>query len=1057
MYLRKSDMMDWLKRLFFHYEDEEEEIEWEDNKNKKKKQEATNDDYIEMETRVAYQYPRNNRSNIETPKTFSNRKQGTRPVKKLPISEIQNSLYERYPKLKEIHNRSTVKQENKGTKPIEKPVFEKKEIQQKPKVEKQQTKQPEKPKIGSRRFRPTEVPSPIYGFQKRVKEREEPKVADVVEFELSSFESSPSKTDEKQQMKENDRQTNDRHHLGVNITQDLALVNDTKLNENIDNLDLEKDSQGETTKFVEIEGPNETIDQFEKDSNLQGETEDFNSVIEESSQNVYEDVKQETIVTQFDNELIESEESLIDETLEYVRESLITGNDQHDPTGEVEEQDEFEVIVPVIEESNQSVHDDVEHATNVVQSESEVASIDRTEDSVHESVQIIENDQCDNETEEEPSLIEEISEQSEIVHEKIEYEADAIEIELTKSVSEETSHVIENEAIDDVEIEDENVIVDNENHDFTESDVGSFEQSEENHEPSTEDLKNSEEQETRQPTTKRHIPFNVIMLKSDREKLKRKQEAIKARNQFLQRQTETKQEVPKQETQQINDEQQTESQQSNDINEQKNSANHEVAATKIEENDKIVSYENYEFPSREFLQLRQIEQSDEDWIEKQREILDQTLKSFNVGAKVVNVSVGPAVTRFELSPDMGVKVSKITSLTDDIKLSLAARDIRIEAPIPGKHTIGIEVPNRKARPVFLREIIDRPAFIEAESPLTVGLGLDITGKPIMTDLKKMPHGLIAGATGSGKSVSINTFIVSLLYKARPDEVKLLLIDPKMVELAPYNGIPHLISPVITNVKAATQSLKWAVEEMERRYELFAHLGVRDISKFNEKADDKHRLPYIVIIIDELADLMMMAPADVEEAIARIAQKARACGIHLLIATQRPSVDVITGLIKANVPTRIAFSVSSQIDSRTILDVSGAERLLGKGDMLFIENGTSKPIRIQGAFISDEEIEKVVDHVRTQGEPDYLFEQEELMKKSDFEEQDELLFDACKFAVEQGHISTSSLQRQFRIGYNRAARMIDMMEEKGIITESKGSKPRDVLITEQDLEKLNGLN
>src|SRR5690606_34137622 len=261
------------------------------------------------------------------------------------------------------------------------------------------------------------------------------------------------------------------------------------------------------------------------------------------------------------------------------------------------------------------------------------------------------------------------------------------------------------------------------------------------------------------------------------------------------------------------------------------------------------------------------------------------------------------------------------------------------------------------------------------------------------------------------------------------------------------------SPVITNVKAATQSLKWAVEEMERRYELFAHLGVRDISKFNERADNKHRLPYIVIIIDELADLMMMAPADVEEAIARIAQKARACGIHLLIATQRPSVDVITGLIKANIPTRIAFSVSSQIDSRTILDVSGAERLLGKGDMLFIENGTSKPVRIQGAFISDEEIEHVVEHVRTQGEPDYLFVQEELIKKSDFEEQDELLLEACKFAVEQGNLSTSSLQRHFRIGYNRAARMIDMMEEKGIITESKGSKPRDVLITEQDLEKL----
>lgn len=460
---------------------------------------------------------------------------------------------------------------------------------------------------------------------------------------------------------------------------------------------------------------------------------------------------------------------------------------------------------------------------------------------------------------------------------------------------------------------------------------------------------------------------------------------------------------------------------------------------------------SYSFPPRHLLKEPVKHFSNPDWINEQVAVLNQTFRSFHVAAKVVSTSEGPSVTRFEISPQMGVKVNKITNLTDDLKLSLAAKEIRIEAPIPGKHTVGIEVPNRKRRPVHLREIIDQPDYIQAPSPLTVAVGLDIAGKPVVTDLKKMPHGLIAGATGSGKSVCINTFIVSLLYKARPDEVKLLLIDPKMVELAPYNGIPHLISPVITDVKAATQALKWAVDEMERRYERFAEMGVRDIDRFNERGGEK--LPFIVIVIDELADLMMVAPTDVEDAICRIAQKARACGIHLLIATQRPSVDVITGLIKANVPTRIAFSVSSQVDSRTIIDMSGAERLLGKGDMLFLANGTSKPVRLQGPFISDEEIEAVVNHVQSQGEPEYLFKEDELIKKSDMDDRDELLLEACGFAVENGNISTSSLQRRFRIGYNRAARLMELMEEKGIISEQRGSKPRDVLITETDLQQM----
>ena len=418
---------------------------------------------------------------------------------------------------------------------------------------------------------------------------------------------------------------------------------------------------------------------------------------------------------------------------------------------------------------------------------------------------------------------------------------------------------------------------------------------------------------------------------------------------------------------------------------------------------------NYEFPSIQLLTPPAIVEDNGNWIEELKDILDRTLENFNVGARVVNVTQGPSVTRFEVQPEPGVKVNKITNLSDDIKLSLAARDIRMEAPIPGKHTIGIEVPNKKSRPVFLSEIVNDPEFLRQESPLTAILGLDISGKPIVTDLRKMPHGLIAGATGSGKSVCINTILVSLLYKARPEELKLLLIDPKMVELAPYNRIPHLVSPVITDVKAATAALKWAVEEMDRRYELFAHTGVRDIGRFNELAE-KHKqysdkLPYIVIVIDELADLMMMSPADVEEAICRIAQKARACGIHLIIATQRPSVDVITGLIKANIPTRIAFSVSSQVDSRTIIDMSGAEKLLGRGDMLFLENGSSKPVRLQGTFVSDEEIDEVVAHVRQQSEPHYLFEQEELLKKAQItEDEDELFYEACEFVVEHGGAS-----------------------------------------------------
>ena len=521
------------------------------------------------------------------------------------------------------------------------------------------------------------------------------------------------------------------------------------------------------------------------------------------------------------------------------------------------------------------------------------------------------------------------------------------------------------------------------------------------------------------------VPFNVVMLRQDRVNWENKQSQVEKKT----INEPSIEEVPKQ-----------------PVEEPIQSDNQAV----LDE----PSY--YQFPSMDLLAPSVVFEHDDEWLDQQGYMLNETLLNFNVKAKVVNITQGPAVTQFEVQPEPGVKVSKITNLTDDIKLCLAAQDIRMEAPIPGKHTIGIEIPNRKSRPVFLREILESDSFIESDSPLTVALGLDITGAPVVTDLRKMPHGLIAGATGSGKSVCINTMLISLLYKATPQEVKLLLIDPKMVELAPYNHIPHLVSPVITDVKAATAALKWAVEEMENRYELFAHSGVRDLQRFNKKAEEAgeyaRKLPYIVIIIDELADLMMMSPAEVEEAICRIAQKARACGIHLVLATQRPSVDVITGLIKANIPTRIAFSVSSQVDSRTIIDSNGADKLLGKGDMLFLENGSSKTVRLQGTFVSDEEIEEVVDFVKKEQEPQYLFVQEDLLAKSQIsDERDELFEEACEFVVYQNSASTSSLQRRFHIGYNRAARLMDMLENNGVISEARGSKPRDVLMTQAEMQ------
>ena len=485
-----------------------------------------------------------------------------------------------------------------------------------------------------------------------------------------------------------------------------------------------------------------------------------------------------------------------------------------------------------------------------------------------------------------------------------------------------------------------------------------------------------------------------------------------------------------------------------------------IESTQSIDFNEVSKYENYKKPGLELLNKfdKKTDENGKKKVLKNASLLEKTLSDFGVEAKVNQVTVGPTITRYEIQPSPGVKVSKIVNLTDDLALSLAAKSIRMEAPIPGKSAIGIEVPNEEGQIVGLRDVLESDEFKNFESPLAMALGKDIAGKPIIADIAKMPHLLIAGSTGSGKSVCVNTLINSILYKANPDEVKFLLIDPKVVELASYNGIPHLLIPVVTDPKKAANALNWAVVEMNRRYKLFAENQVKDITSYNEKAEEK--LPKIVIIIDELADLMMACANDVEDYICRLAQMARAAGMHLIIATQRPSVDVITGVIKANIPSRIAFAVSSQTDSRTILDLGGAEKLLGKGDMLFYPLGAAKPVRLQGAFISESESERVVNFIKNQVTEEVKYEDDIMdtisktvvTKSSD---EDDLLSDAIEFVVTNGQGSASMLQRKFKIGFNRAARLIDSMEERGIVGPSEGSKPRKVLITKEELVNLEG--
>ncbi|MFD0770543.1 DNA translocase FtsK, partial [Bacillus sp. CGMCC 1.60114] len=746
--------------------------------------------------------------------------------------------------------------------------------------------------------------------------------------------------------------------------------------------------------------------------------------IELSSETEESNVQEETEEAEVSQEIEEIE--LFSETEEL---------DVQEETEEVEESQEIEEI----ELSSETEELDVQEETEAVEESQEIEEIELSSETEELDVQ--------EETEEA-----EASQEAEVVEVSSEMEESNIQEEVLEAKEAEalvTESFVQEQSEESIQADEQTkqAVQDFANVLIEETEEKSNAIAEQN-KVQTEQRKVDSTQEPKREK-KRFVPFNVVMLKQDKQLLEEKRRvAMPSQPAPSHNVTEQKQNIEPPAVKQPVQEEMT---------------HRVVVETKQDVRNVLQAPPTYEFPPLTLLNIpSHSATNDSEWLEEQKELLNTTFHNFHVGAKVVNVTQGPAVTRFEVQPEPGVKVNKITNLSDDIKLNLAARDIRIEAPIPGKSAVGIEVPNKESKAVFLREILRSPVFTKSESPLTVALGLDISGTPIVTDIRKMPHGLIAGATGSGKSVCINAILTSILYKAKPHEVKLMLIDPKMVELAPYNSVPHLVAPVITDVKAATAALKWAVEEMERRYELFAHAGARDLTRYNTIMNEQEipgeTLPYIVIVIDELADLMMVAPGDVEEAICRIAQKARACGIHLLVATQRPSVDVITGLIKSNIPTRIAFTVSSQVDSRTIIDIGGAEKLLGRGDMLFLDNGTSKPVRVQGVYVSDEEIEKSVAHAKRQMKPNYLFHQEDLLAKTEqAESEDELFFEACQFVVEQGGASTSSVQRRFRIGYNRAARLIEDMEAQGIISEARGTKPRDVLITEDEFAAMQDIH
>ncbi|PHF02337.1 cell division protein FtsK [Bacillus pseudomycoides] len=942
-----------------------------------------------------------------------------------------------------------------------------------------------------RPFRPTEMISPIFGYKRPSREKQEVKTEEKGQEDLEISFEGKSVVDAWLEKK----------GYSLSNFSDESFIPSKKQEKNLEHTGqqespkeeksvvdqwLEKNGYDSERSLTSLEGQ-EKVDAisdslpFATDNFLHKSVGQDNKKEEHTVEivQVFEKEPDVVALSQYDNEA--KEEILQDELLDSTVENMdTTSTEENEYKKEIEEEQLVEKTI--LEENIVEEVEEVEEPEETLVAETfEEAKIAETaKESAEETAQVV---------------VEKTTEQENLVS-----KAENNVSETSSAVDEHTKEAVQNFA---------NVLI---------------EEAEEKQEVAVEQPVKQKEEPKREK--KRHVPFNVVMLKQDRRKLierhvagmktpqtpiKQAEEPVKVHEQPVQ-QVEEAPQGKAQTAQQIIVETQVEKKPVEQVivetREEERPAQQVVVGTQEEEKPvERVAVENqvteepvqqtemkapvasagvqekayviarrendmrnvlqtppeYAMPPLTLLTIpSQSTLDNTEWLEEQKELLDTTFNNFHVGAHVINVSQGPAVTRFEVQPDPGVKVNKITNLSDDIKLSLAAKDIRIEAPIPGKSAIGIEVPNKESKPVFLREILRSPVFTKSESPLTVALGLDISGAPIVTDIRKMPHGLIAGATGSGKSVCINAILTSILYKAKPHEVKLMLIDPKMVELAPYNSIPHLVAPVITDVKAATAALKWAVEEMERRYELFAHVGARDLTRYNTIVSSREipgeALPYIVIVIDELADLMMVAPGDVEEAICRIAQKARACGIHLLVATQRPSVDVITGLIKSNIPTRIAFTVSSQVDSRTIIDIGGAEKLLGRGDMLFLGNGTSKPVRVQGVYVSDDEIEKTVEHVKKQMKSNYLFKQEDLLAKTEqHEAEDELFFDACQFVVEQGGASTSSVQRKFRIGYNRAARLIEEMEAQGIISEARGTKPRDVLISEDEFAAMQETN
>ncbi|WP_433958995.1 DNA translocase FtsK [Cytobacillus horneckiae] len=1008
--------MSWIKRLknLFKnddYEYDDEYIDTEEEEVKQKQSYQKSEQSREVETRVIYQYPKGE---------F-----------RFPI----------IPDEKKERDRSSIRQKKQNQEKIpasEKPeqrkqsVERKKPLENKPKEESQYTRNEREAKYRKGPFKPTEIPSPIYGYERpKIKKQIIEEEIEPVEYEIGRTEQEEDKVlqncteqetkiiymrdeygNESSYFGENSYRHDKKSDIGAAVEEQAVTLEkpsrgwDDK--EAVFNKEAEnKDDKEQTLIFHEERKVTREIDEIADVGTNEDSAHNVNVAEETEAELVFEEYQQlEEVVIESPLEERELEGDFAEDRPKVQR------SEEFIAESSTEERESEEVIAESPSEERELEGDFAEDRPKVRRSEGFIAE-SSTEEQEYEEV-IAESPSEERElegdfAEDRPK----VQRSEEFIAESSTEEQEYEEV-ITESPSEERGmqevlawsppEAQQQEEVSDVTRQPE-LILTEKNEEVQDEPFETVE------EITGETERKSSEESSH--SSRSHLPFNVMMLNSDKQKFNSNKRVEK---------TETKPQP----------------------------------LTMVTEHEKEEPLPHYVFPSRNLLTPPVVMEEDSAWLHRQEELLNSTLHDFNVRASVVNVTKGPAVTRFEVQPEPGVKVNKITNLSDDIKLSLAARDIRIEAPIPGKHTIGIEVPNQSSRPVLISEIINSPEFSNGASPLTAVLGLDIAGKPVVTDLRKMPHGLIAGATGSGKSVCINSILVSLLYKADPDELKLLLIDPKMVELAPYNHIPHLVSPVITDVKAATASLKWAVEEMERRYELFAHAGVRDINRYNEKAEESrqfaNKLPFIVIVIDELADLMMMSPADVEEAICRIAQKARACGIHLIIATQRPSVDVITGLIKANVPTRVAFSVSSQIDSRTIIDISGAEKLLGRGDMLFLENGSSKPVRLQGTFVSDREIDDVVSHVRKERSPEFLFEQEELLKKAKItEEEDELFYDACKFVVDHQSASTSSLQRRFKIGYNRAARLIDMMEDQGFISENRGSKPRDVLITEAELE------